>query len=151
MYRTKAKAGNYSANSVFGNRLFLYEVINLATYKLPGYFSAGISPRGSVFIKVPYRRISQFMQTINRQGGKILSVKALTEDIIERYDPGSSLAWWLEISTQQPQATYYFGPFSTAEEAQGSQGGYLEDLEQEGAQDITVQVKWCKPKQLTIF
>lgn len=151
MYRTSAKMGKYATNSISGNRLFLYEVMNLTAYKIPGYFSSGISPRGSIFIKVPYQRISQFMQIVNRQGGKILSVKPLTDSEIESEDRESKLAWWLEIITAIPQTTYYFGPFETAEEAQQSQGGYLEDLQQEDAQEITVQVKWCKPKQLTIF
>lgn len=59
--------------------------------------------------------------------------------------------WWLEILSTEPCCTYYFGPFETAEQAIVDQNGYIEDLVNEGAQGITVEIKWCKPKELTIF
>jgi predicted HicB family RNase H-like nuclease len=59
-------------------------------------------------------------------------------------------AWWVEIITDAPRCTYYFGPFLTEAEAIEYQPGYIEDLQQEGAQNIQVQVKRCKPEQLTI-
>ncbi|HBE19878.1 MAG TPA: hypothetical protein DEG17_19000 [Cyanobacteria bacterium UBA11149] len=65
-------------------------------------------------------------------------------------NPESS-AWWVEISTTQPQVIYYFGPFDSFEEAKDFQGGYIEDLEEEGAIGITVEIKWCSPDNLTIF
>ena len=58
--------------------------------------------------------------------------------------------WWVEIQTDNPQCTYYFGPFETAEEARALQDGYLEDLRQEQARIITVEIKQCQPKELTI-
>ena len=60
-------------------------------------------------------------------------------------------AWWVEIRTALPKCTYYFGPFSSAEEARQAQAGYVEDLEQEGSQGIVVAVKWCQPQELTII
>ncbi|BAY60232.1 DUF1816 domain-containing protein [Calothrix sp. FACHB-1219] len=60
------------------------------------------------------------------------------------------MAWWVEIVTQNPRCTYYFGPFINAVEANLSIKGYVEDLESEGAQGITVTVKRCKPDSLTI-
>jgi len=59
--------------------------------------------------------------------------------------------WWVEILTIKPCCTYYFGPFESAQEAVLAQDGYIEDLVNEGAQEITVQIKWCKPRELTIF
>jgi Domain of unknown function (DUF1816) len=61
------------------------------------------------------------------------------------------LAWWVEIVTESPNCTYYFGPFASAREAKLAQHGYVEDLEQEGAKNIQVDVKRCKPERLTIF
>lgn len=61
------------------------------------------------------------------------------------------LAWWVKISTDRPQCTYYFGPFLTAQEAKTAQGGYVEDLEGEGAQGMSVEVLRCKPSSLTIY
>jgi hypothetical protein len=60
------------------------------------------------------------------------------------------LAWWVEIITASPRCTYYFGPFLTAKEAEEAQDGYLEDLEEEGALGIRVEIKRCKPTELTI-
>jgi Domain of unknown function (DUF1816) len=59
-------------------------------------------------------------------------------------------AWWVEITTDRPPCTYYFGPFTTAVEADAAKSGYVEDLESESAQGIQVAIKRCKPVQLTI-
>ena len=62
-----------------------------------------------------------------------------------------SKPWWVEISTTQPRCLYYFGPFDTEDEAAQYQGGYIEDLEQEGAQKIGVTIKCCaEPAHLTV-
>lgn len=60
-------------------------------------------------------------------------------------------AWWVRISTAEPQVIYYFGPFDSFEEAKDSQGGYIEDLKQERAVGITVEILWCSPVNLTVF
>jgi hypothetical protein len=60
------------------------------------------------------------------------------------------LAWWVEVVTQNPRCTYYFGPFLSSSDAKTAIKGYVEDLEQEGAQGIIVKVKRCKPENLTI-
>jgi Domain of unknown function (DUF1816) len=60
------------------------------------------------------------------------------------------LAWWVEITTNTPNCTYYFGPFLSSDEAIAHQPGYLEDLRTEGAQDIHTSVKRCRPIQLTV-
>ncbi len=59
-------------------------------------------------------------------------------------------AWWVEITTDRPHCTYYFGPFTTAVEADEAKAGYVEDLEGESAQGIQVAIKRCKPVQMTI-
>ena len=59
-------------------------------------------------------------------------------------------AWWVEIVTQTPRCTYYFGPFLSLKEANIAKAGYIQDLDQEGAQGIVVNVKRCKPVNLTI-
>jgi len=61
------------------------------------------------------------------------------------------LAWWVEVTTDSPHCVYYFGPFANSKIAKESRSGYVEDLEQEGAQNIVVKVKRCKPKNLTIY
>ena len=61
-----------------------------------------------------------------------------------------ALPWWIEIQTNFPQCTYYFGPFESAVEAKDLQEGYLEDLLSERATIIFVEIKQCRPESLTI-
>lgn len=61
------------------------------------------------------------------------------------------LACWLEISTDKPRCVYYFGPFLSAQEAKLSKDGYLYDLQEEGAKEISFKIKRFKPNELTIF
>ncbi|HEY9634985.1 MAG TPA: DUF1816 domain-containing protein [Coleofasciculaceae cyanobacterium] len=60
------------------------------------------------------------------------------------------LAFWVEIVTDNPRCTYYFGPFLSEEEAYAAKSGYVEDLENEGANITSLEVKRCKPADLTI-
>lgn len=62
----------------------------------------------------------------------------------------SKQPWWIEVQTQMPDCIYYFGPFDSKKEAQLAQMGYIDDLVQEQAQDITVRVKKTCPKRLTV-
>lgn len=60
------------------------------------------------------------------------------------------LAWWVEIKTDAPRCTYYFGPFASSSEAESARPGYVEDLEKENAKGIHVSIRRGKPDQLTI-
>jgi Domain of unknown function (DUF1816) len=62
----------------------------------------------------------------------------------------SQAPWWVKIDTQTPRCTYYFGPFDNAREATQNKPGFVEDLEQEGATNITVLVSQFDPHSLTI-
>lgn len=73
-------------------------------------------------------------------------LKELVVSILERL----RLALWVEIVTEQPRCTYYFGPFAYAKSAQKAVLGYIEDLKQESAQVIAVTVKRVQPRELTI-
>ncbi|QSJ20394.1 DUF1816 domain-containing protein [Nostoc sp. UHCC 0702] len=73
----------------------------------------------------------------------------LKEALISTFN-NLGLAWWVEIVTQNPRCTYYFGPFLSSSDAKVAIKGYVEDLEIEGAQGILVNVKRCKPNTLTI-
>lgn len=60
-------------------------------------------------------------------------------------------AYWIEITTEQPRCTYYFGPFLSVQEAKLEQPGFIEDLQEEGAKSIKVGIQRCQPQELTIF
>ena len=92
-------------------------------------------------------------QIVQQHGGRVWAEKTLTGGstfyvALPVYPPAQS--WWLEIQTENPQCTYYFGPFDNALEAGVLQDGYLEDLMAEQAQIVAVEIKQCQPKQLTI-
>lgn len=74
-----------------------------------------------------------------------------TKEFFTSYLEMTGKAWWVEIVTKKPNCTYYFGPFASHREAQLSQLGYIEDLEQERPQLIAIEIKQCQPKELTIF
>jgi len=61
------------------------------------------------------------------------------------------LACWVEIVTDTPRCTYYFGPFLNKKDAMAAKDGYIEDLENEGSKGISVKVRRFKPNNLTIF
>lgn len=62
-----------------------------------------------------------------------------------------SLPYWLNISTKVPQCTYYFGPFDSLLEAKALQAGYIEDLMQENAQGIHIELEQrSQPEELTV-
>jgi len=61
-----------------------------------------------------------------------------------------NVSWWIEIQTNIPACTYYFGPFPNLKEAKLSQHGYIEDLVKEKPQGITVELKKCQSQSLTI-
>lgn len=61
------------------------------------------------------------------------------------------LPYWLKISTKVPRCIYYFGPFDSSLEAKILQAGYIEDLIEENAQGIHVELEQCPhPPELTI-
>lgn len=120
-------------NSPNNEKIFVYEVL----------FSATSPRRARSYIRVPFSRMSTEVRRILKAGGKIIKVISLEE---YEKDP-----WWVEISTRKPKCTYYFGPFNSEEEALTYQPGYVEDLTNEGSQDISVNIKKCDPPILTIF
>jgi hypothetical protein len=61
------------------------------------------------------------------------------------------IAVWIEVVTDTPRCTYYFGPFSSFAEAEAAIPGYKEDLEAEGAIVVGLVTRRCKPDKLTIY
>lgn len=58
--------------------------------------------------------------------------------------------WWVKIATSKPQCIYYFGSFNSRECAIDALPGYVEDLEKEQAQGISIEIKQDNPSQLTV-
>ena len=59
--------------------------------------------------------------------------------------------YWLKITTKVPKCTYYFGPFDSPLEAKALQEGYIEDLMNEDARGIHVEIEHgSQPENLTV-
>ena len=61
------------------------------------------------------------------------------------------LAVWIEVVTDSPRCTYFFGPFINEAEANLAKVGYVEDIEAEGSKGLVITIKRCKPEKLTIY
>ncbi len=73
------------------------------------------------------------------------------QETIRRIVNVLGLACWVEIKTERPCCTYYFGPFLTRNSARAATEGYLEDLRLEMAQGFQVSIRRCRPQELTVF
>jgi len=67
-----------TALSDSGNRMFRVEVKGLRQTYQSDKLTYPIRRSGSSFISVPYSRMNEEMQRINRLGGKIVSIEPLT-------------------------------------------------------------------------
>ena len=59
--------------------------------------------------------------------------------------------YWIEIKTENPTCTYYFGHFAYSLTAKLMQHGYIKDLLEEKAIVVSAEIKQCQPEQLTII
>ncbi|MGD1921669.1 MAG: DUF1816 domain-containing protein [Pleurocapsa sp.] len=63
-----------------------------------------------------------------------------------------AVPYWLKISTKVPKCVYYFGPFDSPLEAKALQAGYIEDLMEEDALGIHVELeqRFLETEELTV-
>ena len=57
------------------------------------------------------------------------------------------LAWWAKIETDQPSSTYWFGPFITKRSLKGNIPSFIEDLSEEGSENIKYSLVRCKKEE----
>lgn len=74
----------------------------------------------------------------------------IIKQILIGFFEGLKTAVWIEVTTDAPRCTYYFGPFDSSGEAQAYCPGYIQDLTSEGAVGIKFQIKRCNPNILTV-
>lgn len=67
------------------------------------------------------------------------------------YEVQPELSWWVKITTAIPHCIYYFGSFDSQADALQAQYGYIEDLIEEKAIGISVEIKQDRPKLLTSY
>jgi phycocyanin-associated rod protein len=66
-----------AANTPSASRMFRYEVVGLRQNEENDQNNYPIRRSGSVFFTVPYSRMNEEMQRINRMGGRIVNITPL--------------------------------------------------------------------------
>lgn len=69
-----------ASNTPSGSRMFRYEVVGLRQNEQTDLQNYDIRRSGSVFITVPYNRMNEEMQRINRMGGKIVNIEPMASE-----------------------------------------------------------------------
>ena len=141
------------------SRIFLYEVAIIPPAAELSKINGLNYRQGIIYLKVPFARMNQAMREISRLQGKILSITPFPGTVLPSPTsstnqrivppPSTNLPWWVEILTARPHCLYYFGPFETVEAAEENQAGYIEDLQDEGAEGIASKIIQGQPQILT--
>jgi ferredoxin--NADP+ reductase len=92
-----SSAAGIAAGSL-GARLFIYEVEGLRQNQETSRANYPIRRSGSVFITVPYSRMNQEMQRINRLGGRILNIQPVNGNSVAN----GAVSAKAEVSQNQP-------------------------------------------------
>ncbi|MGB3614193.1 MAG: ferredoxin-NADP reductase [Elainellaceae cyanobacterium] len=79
MYNPSAVGGS-SNNTAYGSRLFVYEVEGLRQNSVSDRTNYPIRRSGTTLVTVPYDRMNEAMRRITRMGGKIVSIRSITDD-----------------------------------------------------------------------
>jgi ferredoxin--NADP+ reductase len=97
MYNPSAAMG--AANTAFGNRLFVYEVVGL---RPTGDMGCPVRQSGSVFLTVPYSQMADTVRRITKMGGKIVNIQAANGDV--SHNPGtSSTGVVMNVASEAPK------------------------------------------------
>ena len=64
--------------------------------------------------------------------------------MIRNFGNKLGLAWWAKIETDQPNATYWYGPFITQRSLKENISSFIDDLSDEGSINIKYSFIRCK-------
>jgi len=67
--------------------------------------------------------------------------------LIRNFGNNLGLAWWAKIETQQPNTTYWFGPFITKRSLEKNTTSFIKDLSDEGSINIRHSFVRCKKEE----
>ena len=67
--------------------------------------------------------------------------------MIRNFGNKLGLAWWAKIDTKGPNATYWFGPFLTKRSLIENLEDFLNDLKEEGSEDLKHTIVRCKKEE----
>tara|TARA_B000000532_G_C18561595_1_gene274477 strand:- start:171 stop:470 length:300 start_codon:yes stop_codon:yes gene_type:complete len=67
--------------------------------------------------------------------------------LIRNFGNKLGLAWWAKIETQQPNTTYWYGPFITKRSLKQNMSSFIKDLTNEGSKNIKHNIVRCKKEE----
>ena len=67
--------------------------------------------------------------------------------MIRNFGNKLGLAWWAKIETDQPNATYWYGPFITKRSLKENMSSFINDLSSEGSLNIKHSLIRCKKEE----
>ena len=71
--------------------------------------------------------------------------------MIRNFGNKLGLAWWAKIETNQPNGTYWFGPFITKRSLEENMTSFIKDLSDEGSKNIKISLVRCKKEEPLTF
>ena len=83
----------------------------------------------------------KIVQNLTRIGG-LRPIK-----LIRNFGNKLGLAWWAKIETEQPSATYWYGPFITKRSLKENISSFIRDLSDEGSTKIKQTLVRCKKEE----
>ena len=70
-----------------------------------------------------------------------------SKKLIRNFGNKLGLAWWAKIETDQPSATYWYGPFITKRSLKENMQSFIKDLSDEGSTNIKHSLVRCKKEE----
>ena len=67
--------------------------------------------------------------------------------MIRNFGNKLGLAWWAKIETENPKATYWYGPFLTKRSLKENLTPFIDDLTNEGSTSIKHDIVRCKKQE----
>ena len=71
--------------------------------------------------------------------------------MIRNFGNKLGLAWWAKIETNQPDTTYWYGPFITKRSLKENISSFIKDLTDEGSTNIKQCLLRCKREEPLTF
>ena len=67
--------------------------------------------------------------------------------MIRNFGNKLGLAWWAKIEAEEPNTTYWYGPFITKRSLKENLSSFIKDLTNEGSKNIKYNILRCRKEE----
>ncbi len=67
--------------------------------------------------------------------------------MIRNFGNKLGLAWWAKIEAEEPNTTYWYGPFITKRSLKENLSSFIRDLTNEGSKNIKYNIVRCRKEE----